>query len=719
MPERAGMWQTKQLFFKDSPHEKYTIRFRDPLEAIKSLWKDGELSPTMVFRPAKVYSDEEKTSRIFSEMWTSKWWHVCQVCIHWPSFKLPPSSHKHQSKLPLGATLAPVIIATDKTQLTQFSGSKSAYPMYLTIGNIPKSIRRKPSKKACILIGYLSVDKIDKSDLTERAHRSRMQRLFHESVRVILEPLIKAGQGGVEMTSADGAVRLVFPILSCYVADYPEQCLVTCTKYGTCVKCKAKAMELQDPHPKESRSQAWTENVLKEAQSLAGQNTRAFHDHCMSHEVAGGVPQPFWTGFPLCNIHQTITPDVLHQLYQGVLKHLIGWCQRILTPQQLDQRIRCLPPGFGVRRFKNGISALSQISGPERKNMAKILLGCLVGSIPTRGVYAVTALLDFIYLAQYTAHNKETLGYLEDALTRFHKYRDYFIQTSTREDFNIPKFHSLLHYVEAIKLFGTTDNYNTETFERLHIDFAKLGWRASNQRDEFPQMIRWLSRREKIAGFEVYRTENSSKQVQVGDNGGSIPLISPSGQQKTQPISIAKTPSHPACDFSFIQDRHDAPDFEHHLKQYLNTFMEQPIGQRHLDHTPLSFTKVHVYNMFRFHPPAVHNEEEEEKDLVKAIPKSAKVPDGCFSTVIVLVNDRAESTGLDGRGLFSLLFGNLTHLQAVQVQELDVSKSFLLFQRSLTHFLGLETFRLAGLRDLWHILNGILPLLVPQRRNMA
>ncbi|KAF8900108.1 hypothetical protein CPB84DRAFT_1847370 [Gymnopilus junonius] len=143
MPEKAGTWKTKLLSFKDQPGEKYTIRFRDPIEAIKSLWKDPELSPTMVFRPAKMYSDKEKKNRIFSEMWTSKWWHVCQ------------------SKLPLGATMAPVIIATDKTQLTQFSGSKSAYPIYLTIGNIPKAICRKPSKKACILIGYLSIDKID------------------------------------------------------------------------------------------------------------------------------------------------------------------------------------------------------------------------------------------------------------------------------------------------------------------------------------------------------------------------------------------------------------------------------------------------------------------------------------------------------------------------------------------------------------------------------
>jgi hypothetical protein len=54
---------------------------------------------------------------------------------------------------------------------------------------------------------------------------------------------------------------------------------------------------------------------------------------------------------------------------------------------------------------------------------------------------------------------------LENALNLFHQHRDYFLQVGMRENFNIPKFHSLLHYVDSIKGFGTTNNYNTEMFE--------------------------------------------------------------------------------------------------------------------------------------------------------------------------------------------------------------------------------------------------------------
>ncbi|KAJ7938111.1 hypothetical protein B0H13DRAFT_2302210 [Mycena leptocephala] len=101
---------------------------------------------------------------------------------------------------------------------------------------------------------------------------------------------------------------------------------------------------------------------------------------------------------------------------------------------------------------------------------------------------------------------------MKAALDCWHKNRTYFITAGVRHDFNIPKFHSLLHYIDSIRLFGTTDNYNTEMLERLHIDFAKEGWRASNRRDEFPQMTTWLTRQEKIASFTTYQAWIESTQ---------------------------------------------------------------------------------------------------------------------------------------------------------------------------------------------------------------
>ncbi|KAI0758393.1 hypothetical protein BC629DRAFT_1295998 [Irpex lacteus] len=114
--QRAGKWYTRGLKFPDVPDEIYLLRMRDPVEAIRSLWGDPTLAKHLqvVYRPQKVFTNSTKTNRLYSEMWSGTWWYAAQA-------RLPP-----------GATLAPLIIATDKTHLTNFSGGKQAYPVYLT-----------------------------------------------------------------------------------------------------------------------------------------------------------------------------------------------------------------------------------------------------------------------------------------------------------------------------------------------------------------------------------------------------------------------------------------------------------------------------------------------------------------------------------------------------------------------------------------------------------
>lgn len=69
--------------------------------------------------PERVYGNAEGTedSRIFDEMWTANWWWKIQV-------RSP------------GACVSGIIISSDKTKLSQFQGDKTAWPVYLTIGNI-------------------------------------------------------------------------------------------------------------------------------------------------------------------------------------------------------------------------------------------------------------------------------------------------------------------------------------------------------------------------------------------------------------------------------------------------------------------------------------------------------------------------------------------------------------------------------------------------------
>ncbi|TFK46456.1 hypothetical protein OE88DRAFT_1638246 [Heliocybe sulcata] len=368
----------------------------------------------------------------------------------------------------------------------------------------------------------------------------------------------------------------------------------------------------------------------------------------MNHDVSGAVRSPFWEDFPFCDIHLCITPDVLHQLYQGVFKHIVEWCSSIMDEKELDCRMRCIPPGCGVRIFKNGISTLSQISGSERKNMAKVLLACLVGKLPERTILALRGLLDFIYQAQNKTHDNDTLVYLQDSLNLFHANKDIFVELGVREDFNIPKFHSLLHYVNSIRFFGVTDKYNTEMFERLHIDFAKEGWHSTNRRDEHPQMVSWIEHHEKISFFECYvgwreqaRAHSVLRpSVQLANTGPSPPLT-------TFAIKIAKHPTAPRQALHSIQDQHNAPGFIRELKKYLHSQTGLPQHEgRGIENAILPFNHVDIFYNIKIRPISI-DDEEAPWDIIKASPSKGS-RGGRFDTVIAIATDDAQSTGLEG-----------------------------------------------------------------------
>jgi hypothetical protein len=70
---------------------------------------------------------------------------------------------------------------------------------------------------------------------------------------------------------------------------------------------------------------------------------------------------------------------------------------------------------------------------------------------------------------------------MDRAWSAIHENKLIFVELGICQNFNIPKFHSLIHYVSAICSHGTLDGYNTKTPEHLHIDFVKAPFRAGNK----------------------------------------------------------------------------------------------------------------------------------------------------------------------------------------------------------------------------------------------
>ncbi|KAJ3740069.1 hypothetical protein DFH05DRAFT_1537576 [Lentinula detonsa] len=262
-------------------------------------------------------------------MYTGGWWWSTQARLD-----------KHAGP---GRTIIPILLSSDKTQVTLFR-NKTVYPVYMTIGNIPKELRRKPSCRAYILVGYLPTTSLEHIKTN----------LFHACMRNIVRPLEAVGATGLVMASGDGVKRHCHPIFAAYISDYPEQMVVTCCISGNCPRCiipRQSIGENTDPYPSRQL------RLILETLQMANDSASAFIKACRDANVKP-VFDPFWAHLPYSNVYTSITPDILHQLYQGVFKHMKNWVIDTYGAHEIDACCRRLPPNHNVRIFTKGISTL-------------------------------------------------------------------------------------------------------------------------------------------------------------------------------------------------------------------------------------------------------------------------------------------------------------------------------------------------------------------------
>ncbi|KAG2037780.1 hypothetical protein BDR03DRAFT_933822 [Suillus americanus] len=437
---------------------------------------NGEGSDKMEYVPYCEWKGEEgDTKRQWRNVMSGDWaWNQADEIAK------DPATH--------GSTFVPILLGSDKTMVSVATGQNDYYPLYASIGNVQNNVCRT-HRNAVAIVGFLAIPKTVKQYSEDAQFRKFKKQLFHSSLSRILRSFKTFMTVPEVVHFGDGHFRRIIYGLGPYIADYLEQVVLSCIISNWCAKCFALPTDLDG----------------EDAQLHVQIVTDVLFDNVDADVV------PFTNNYPRANIHELLSPNILHQLIKGTFKdHLVIWVEKYLecihgktcakvVMDDIDRRIAAAPSFAGLRQFPQG-RGFSQWTGNNSKALMKVYLPAIEGHVPDDVVQCFRAFLKFCYLVRQDIIMENMLEEIKEALDRFHCYHKIFQETSVRFDgFSLPCQHSLMHYVMLIHIFGTPNGVCSSVTESKHIKAVKEPWRRSSKFNALGQMLLTNQHLDKLA----------------------------------------------------------------------------------------------------------------------------------------------------------------------------------------------------------------------------
>jgi len=300
--------------------------------------------------------------------------------------------------------------------LTNFSGGRTAWPIYMTIGNIHSRIRNSASNNAWILVALLPVPPSCSADNAAqlREYQDLKANNLHSILRNMLGDETSPRYRGVDMRCADGNARVCYLKVCGWIADYQEYMKLYNLEGKGCPVCEVPADKLGDYYEPPPRDE-WEVDRYGNATPRYGPKLRNFEEYTpILRELKIRVAQKFSTpqhgkqtqkdtialnktirekkaelhavkiravdsalwhlgfevpvsrydgkvsGFELSmfNAGTLWKPDMLHTMYQGLFKHIMDWIMGFLKRHKLaaefDKIWKSIPPYPGLIAPKKG-----------------------------------------------------------------------------------------------------------------------------------------------------------------------------------------------------------------------------------------------------------------------------------------------------------------------------------------------------------------------------
>ncbi|KAF8806880.1 hypothetical protein BYT27DRAFT_7223998 [Phlegmacium glaucopus] len=464
--ESSPSWMTKE----------YEVWYWNPLEVMEAHIGNPDFAQEIDYAPKQVIGKNRK--RQYTNLMSGQWaWEQADILA------ADPETH--------GAMFAPIILGSDKTTVSVATGQNDYYPLYASLGNVQNHVRQA-HRNALTVIGSLAMPKNHQDSAAFRQFR---RQLFHSSLARILMPLKPWMEKPRITCCGDGHYHRVIYGLGPYIADYPEQCLLACIVSGWCPRCTAPATNL--------------DGEIEDAIQRSHDHTKALHDAFNGnlkelwegYRIIGDIV-PFTVHFPRANIHELLSPDLLHQIIKGTFKdHLVTWVIQYFESQP-NGKISVVPPFSGLRRFPEG-RGFKQWTSDDSKALMKVFLPAIYGLVPNGMVCVISTFLDFCYLVRRSSIDETVLTQIDAAVKCFHNERQIFLTLGIRDNFLLPRQHSLLHYRSLIQMFGAPNGICSSITESKHIKAVKEPWRRSSRNNPIREMLCINQRLDKLAAARV------------------------------------------------------------------------------------------------------------------------------------------------------------------------------------------------------------------------
>ncbi|KAG1847045.1 hypothetical protein F4604DRAFT_1884073 [Suillus subluteus] len=439
--------------------------FRDPRLLVQNILSNPDFKDEFDYAPLQEYDTSNGVHR-FQDFMSGDWcWKQANLIAEDPNT--------------IGSMFVPIILGSDKTTVSVATGHNQYWPVYMSISNIRNNVRCA-HRNGVVLLGFLAIPTTDKESTKDAHFRKFCRQLLHSSLAKMLESLQPGMTTPEVVHSPDGHFRRAVYGLGPYIADYPEQALFRTGVQSTYL-CTAPADSLDDgTYGRHSRDHT---EVLVEEFELG-----VLWDE---YGLVGDIV-PFTNYFPRADIHELLSPDILHQLIKGAFKdHIVTWVHKYIEAQyseneanrildDIDHRISLAPSFAGLRQFPEG-RGFKQWMGDDSKALMKVYIPAIEGHVPPEMVLTLQALIDFIYIARHNIIDSNSLNVLDDALERFHRHHEIF-QTSA---------------------FGAPNGLRSSITESKHIKAVKELWRQSSWFEALNQMLLTNQRLDKLAASHI------------------------------------------------------------------------------------------------------------------------------------------------------------------------------------------------------------------------